>query len=141
MFSKKVEGLTTGFTGIRATTRPSPVNRSVIIKKMNKSKIAHIIFLPIIFVGSFISVHLPKPFEAIPIILLIVSVLSSLVAGYSAAIRSKRFFQMFHPNPFKQIEASASTYLNIVEKTIVIYALVILCAIISAMIFAPLFRR
>jgi hypothetical protein len=83
------------------------------------------------------SVYLPKPLEAIPIVLFIVSFTSCSLVGLSAAIRSKNFLHLFHLNPVKQFRAHANTYLNGVEKVILIYAIAVIAGGFLGMIFAP----
>ena len=104
---------------------------------MKKSTKIKFFIAPILFVFSIMSVYLPKPFEMVFMVLFMVSFVSCSLVGFSAAIRNKNFLYLFHPNPIKQIRASASTYLNGVEKLILAYAIIILIGCLLGMIFAP----
>ncbi len=103
---------------------------------MKKFTKINFILIPILFLISVSSIYYPEPYNEICMWLFAGAFFSCSTIWISAAIRNKKI-QLIHPNPIEQAKAAATTTLNKVEKTILIYSIFILIGCFFGMIFYP----
>ncbi|MBI9091352.1 MAG: hypothetical protein JEZ12_19245 [Desulfobacterium sp.] len=103
---------------------------------MKKSNITNSILVPILFLISVSSIYYPDPYNEICMWLFAGALFSCSTIWISAAIRNKKN-QLINPNPIRQAKALATTTLNKIEKTILIYSIFIIIGCFFGMIFYP----